>query len=448
MLGFGVSWIYVSIHTYGHLPVAAAGLLTLLFLAFFSCYTALMALSFHMLKGNLLTTLRVLLFASVWFFSEYLRAHCVTGFPWLLLGAAQMDSPLMHLLPIIGVFGVSWVAAFISALLAEATFMGANTRKKLTFLSLFVALLVTPMALQHTSWTKADGAPFNVGVIQSNLSMRDKWDEELLWKIIHHYQNTTSRLVHNNQLVMMPESSIPIPTNYAGDFLNTLDERAKASDSAILLGIPHPNHAHDGHYYNGLLALGHASGMYLKQHLVPFGEYIPLPFVKLNHALHLPEPTMAAGDTYQEPILFHDKPIATLICYELAYPELLRKQLPDARWIASVSDDGWFGHSLAVYQHLQMAQVLSKQTGRFQVLSNNDGLSSIINDQGMITKRLPAFQAGVLEGKLTPHVGPTPWVTMGDTPILLVASFLIFFVIVCQLLLAVSRKRRYPNQLC
>jgi apolipoprotein N-acyltransferase len=448
MLGFGVSWIYVSIHTYGHLHVALAALLTLLFITFFSCYTALMAFSYSALKPNLPPSARILLFASVWFFSEYLRAHCVTGFPWLLLGAAHMDSPLAHLLPLIGVFGVGWVAAFISALLAQAVLLEQHPRKKMGALVLFVTLLIAPMTLQHKTWTQTDDTPLSVSIIQSNLSMRDKWDEALLWKIVNHYQNTASDLVQTNQLVIMPESAIPIPTSYAGDLLNTLHERAKASDSAILLGIPHPNSVQDGHYHNALVALGDAQGIYLKQHLVPFGEYIPKPFIKLNQWLHLPEPSIVPGDAHQPLITYQNKPLATLICYELAYPELLRKQLPEATWIASISDDGWFGHSLAVYQHLQMAQVLSKQTGRFQVLSNNDGLSSIIDNQGTITDTLPAFEPGVLKGKITPAIGATPWVHIGDEPGLLINSLFVIIIIGFQLILAVSRKRRYPKQLC
>jgi apolipoprotein N-acyltransferase len=448
MLGFGVSWIYVSIHTYGHLHVALAALLTLLFITFFSCYTALMAFSYNALKPNLPPSVRILLFASLWFFSEYLRAHCVTGFPWLLLGSAQMDSPLAHLLPLIGTFGVGWLAALISALLAQAVFLEQHPRKKIVTLGLFVILFIAPLALQHKTWTKTDDTSLSVSVIQSNLSMRDKWDEALLWKIINHYQNTASDLVQTNQLVIMPESAIPIPTNYAGDLLNTLHERAKANNSAILLGMPHPNSVQDGHYHNALVALGNAQGIYLKQHLVPFGEYIPKPFVTLNQWLHLPEPTMAPGEAHQPLVTYQNRPIATLICYEIGYPELLRKQLPEATWIASISDDGWFGHSLAVYQHLQMAQVLSKQTGRFQVLSNNDGLSSIINNQGIITDTLPAFQTGVLKGKITPATGATPWVRMGDYPILLINGFFLLIILGFQLMLAVSRKRRYPNQLC
>ena len=215
----------------------------------------------------------------------------------------------------------------------------------------------------------------------------------------------------------------------------------------MLLGIPHPNEANDGHYHNALLGLGDAQGVYLKQHLVPFGEYIPAPFLSINRWLNLPEPALVPGHAKQTPVTLNDHRIATLICYELAYPALLRAQLPEAAWIVSISDDGWFGHSFAIYQHIQMAQALSKQTGRFQVLSNNDGLSSLINAKGQITDTLPAFSAGVLEGKIHPAEGASPWVRLGDIPVLFINTLVLLFIIGFQWILAASKQRRYPNQL-
>ena len=135
--------------------------------------------------------------------------------------------------------------------------------------------------------------------------------------------------------------------------------------------------------------------------------------------LALPSSNLKPGQKNQELIEVAGHPIATLICYELAYPQLLRNQLPKAEWIVSISDDGWFGKSLALYQHLQMAQALSLLTGRYQIMSNNDGLSSIINEKGTIVNSLPAFSEGILEGNISGATGITPWVFYGDTPIIL-----------------------------
>ena len=126
---------------------------------------------------------------------------------------------------------------------------------------------------------------------------------------------------------------------------------------------------------------------------------------------------MEPGSVKQPLITVQQVPIATLICYELAYGDLLRKQIPTAQFIVSISDDGWFGHSLAMYQQQQIAQIQSLQTGRYQVMANNDGLSSVIDDQGYITDALTPFSAGVLKATLIPRTTLTTWVTFGDYPI-------------------------------
>ena len=198
---------------------------------------------------------------------------------------------------------------------------------------------------------------------------------------------------------------------------------------AVLLGIPEPTSPDETSYYNSIISLGAANGKYLKQHLVPFGEFIPQLLEHLTHWLGIPLANLSPGAKNQALIRVQNHPIATLICYELAYPELLRKQLPEAEWIVSVSDDGWFGHSLAMYQQLQMAQVLSLQTGRYQVVANNDGLSSIINTDGDISASLPPFSSGILEENIFPATGLAPWVYFGDMPALLFSLLIVLFAV-------------------
>ena len=444
--GFGVSWVYVSIHSYGHLNFILSALITLLFIAYLALYTGLMAMSYHLLAKNIPDYARVLLFSSLWLLSEYLRSTCFGGFPWLSLGFGQMDSPLQHLLPLVGVLGVGGFTAFFGSILG-LVFLETGSKKRFGLL-FFVLLVMSPEAFKYTHWTRINKQPVSVGVIQANLSMRDKWDESLFWNLLDYYQHAASTLIKTKQLVVLPESAIPLPSSYVSDFLETLHQEAEQKNSAILLGIPHPNASNDATYHNALIGLGLAQGLYFKKHLVLFGEFIPKSFSKINQWLDLPAPSLVTGQTHQDLITINQHPVAALICYELAYPELLRVQLPKAEWIVSISDDGWFGHSFAIYQHLQMAQVLSKQTGRFQIVSNNSGLSSLINAEGAITNKLPAFKAGILEGVIHSATGTTPWVVTGDYPVILLSGLIILIAFGFRLRLAASKKRRYPNQPC
>ena len=419
-LGFGVSWVFVSIHDYGHLNFVLSGLITLLFVAYLSLFTGVVAYLYQRLAVHRAKLTRCLMFSALWCFGEYARATLLTGFPWMLLGFGQIDTPLKFLLPVIGVYGVGFLACFAASCLAILS--QEKKSNQLSWLMAFMGLLIAPMALKDTPWTDQQNNAVSVGVIQANLSMRDKWDEALFWKVLGYYKKETEKLMGKTQLIVMPESAIPAPDSYVSDFLDAMHQQSQASNTAILLGIP--EEPSQNTYYNSLLALGTASGSYQKKHLVPFGEFIPKPFQRIINWLSIPLTNITAGRHDQPLIEVNHHPIATLICYELAYPNLLREQLPAAEWIVSISDDGWFGHSFAMYQQLQMAQVLSVQTGRYQIVANNDGLSSVINTQGVIIKSLPAYQSGILKSTIYPSTGASPWVIWGDKPVLLF-SFMI-----------------------
>lgn len=422
-LGFGVSWIYVSIHEYGHLNLALSASITLLFVFYLAIYPGLVTLFFSKLAKNLGPVNSSLLFCSLWCLGEYLRATVLGGFPWLLIGFGQIDTPLSQLLPLIGIYGVSFLTCLAATCLTNS--IQISQTKRYFFIIAFVSLLLLPALLAHKKWTLIHDKPISVGVIQANLSMRDKWDESLFWQLLARYQAGIDKLINKNRLIVMPESAIPVPPSYISDFLEGIHAKAIKYGSSVLLGIPKPTNEEQSFYYNALIGLGKAKGHYLKQHLVPFGEYTPRFFAKIMQWLAIPEEKLKPGETNQSLIKISKHAIATLICYELAYPQLLRKQLPQAEWVVSISDDGWFGRSLAMYQHLQMAQALSLQTGRYQIVANNDGLSSIINDQGDLVNSLPAFTAGTLESTIYAAEGATPWTTLGDAPSLIICLLMV-----------------------
>ena len=422
--GLGTSWVYVSIHEYGHLNNLLSALITLFFLLYLSLYPALMAYIFRKLSTARYAFISCLLFSALWTLFEYFRATILSGFPWLLLGFGQFDAPSKYLLPVIGVLGVGFITCLAATLLS--TSIQQKGTKRFIFLASFVLLLLSPSLLKQKVWAQEDPKPISVGVIQANLSMRDKWDENLFWQLLERYKQDAESLL-GTKVIVMPESAIPLPPSYVVDFLNEMHIKAKRAGSAIMLGIPQPTTVDENYYYNSLISLGKAQGSYLKQHLVPFGEYIPAFFQDISAWLTIPDANLMPGKSNQRLVKVQKHKIATLICYELAYGDLLRRQLPMAEWIVSISDDGWFGHSLAMYQQLQMAQVRSLETARYQVVANNDGLSSVINTRGEITALLPAFTSGILKAQLFSATGMTPWVYYGNLPILLICALIVLF---------------------
>ena len=434
-MGVGVSWVTISIHTYGHLNLLLSITIAAMLVFYLAMFFGLMTSIYRFLAPHNAPLTNGLLFSGLWCVCEYLRATCFTGFPWLSLGFGQIDTPLKYVLPIFGIYGLSFMTVLSSTLLS-------NVAKKSSFqfvwLLGFVLLLITPASLKFHTWTQAEKTPLSVGIIQANLSMRDKWNETLFWKILGHYQSTIEQLLGNKELIVLPESAIPLPAIYIQEFLTKLHTRAQKKHSAILIGIPQETTPSETEFYNTMSTLGAASGAYKKQHLVPFGEFIPKIVAKVMLWLDLPLANMKPGNPNQSLIKVNHRPLASLVCYELAYPQLLRAQLPTAQWIVSISDDGWFGHSLAIYQQLQMAQALSILTGRYQIVANNDGLSSIITEQGVV-RSLPAFTSGILEGVIYPTNGTTPWVTWGDAPILTLCWLLVIMALFKKRSIQISR---------
>ncbi len=422
--GLGTSWVFISIRDYGHLGTLFAAFITLIFLLYLSFFPGIMAFVFKQLSPPPFTVKAGILFSALWVLGEFVRATFLTGFPWLLLGFGQFDMPYNTLFPLIGVFGVGLICCIAATLLTHS--VSIELPKRIKTSTAFVILLLAPSLLQTVNWVKEIDHPLSVGIIQANLSMKDKWDERLFWKLMDHYQTEIEQLLGTN-VIVMPESAIPLPASYVTDFLGDIHQKAKKANTAILLGIPQTRGTDESIYFNTLIGLGKAKGSYLKQHLVPFGEYIPKPLIYFSAQFGLLDANLKPGDTDQTLMRVQQYPVASLICYELAYNGLLRQQLPQGAWIVSLSDNGWFGHSLAMYQQQQMAQVSSLQTGRYQVVANNVGLSSLINTKGEIITSLAAFRTGVLKATLFPAEGTTPWVHFGDWPTLLFCLIIVLF---------------------
>lgn len=290
--GLGTSWVYVSIHEYGHLNSFLSALITLIFLLYLSLFPALMSFAYRKLVNQQPPLLSCLLFSVLWILFEFIRSHLFSGFPWLLLGFGQFDAPSKYLLPIIGVYGVGLVTCFTATLLT--TSIQQIGARRYIYLTAFVSLVLLPNLLKHQNWAKESTEPLSVGIIQANLSMRDKWDENLFWQLLERYKQDTDKLL-GTKLIVMPESAIPLPPSYVVDFLNDLHIRAEQTGSAIMLGIPQPTTVDENYFFNALIGLGKAKGSYLKQHLVPFGEYIPKPLQAISNWLAIPDANLKPG---------------------------------------------------------------------------------------------------------------------------------------------------------
>ncbi len=410
----GVSWVYVSLHVYGAMPAPLAALATLLFCAVLALYPALAGYLQARFAGPLAAR-QLLLIPALWVFTEWLRDWVFTGFPWLTLGYSQVDSPLRGYAPITGVFGLSWLVWLCAALLL-ALLRAKGRSMALAALALILGL---GYLLERVEWTRPQGAPITVGLLQGNVAQDLKWDPLRYAATVQMYRRMIER--SKAQLTVLPETAIP-------RFLDSLDpalvhelaQSARGHGGDLIVGVPLRDAP--GRYYNSAISLGVSpSQRYDKIHLVPFGEFIPPGFGWILSVLKIPLSDFSRGSSTQAPLALAGQKIAVDICYEDAFGEEIIRALPEATLLVNISNLAWFGDSLAPHQHLQIAQLRALETGRFMLRATNTGMTAIINNHGRIIAALPTFTQGTLTGNAQGRSGATPYVRWGNAPLLLLA---------------------------
>ncbi len=428
----GASWVFISIHRYGNTNVPLALLITTLFIFILSAFTALHGYTYVRLFPRQSKSTLLLAFPALWVLFELLRSWLFTGFPWLLLGTTQLYSPLRSIAPLFSVYGISFFVALSAALCV--VFILENYRWRLFTMGIFLFIWFACFAMTPVLWTQKTGEKLQVSLIQGNIAQEIKWDPKEIPNTLKKYWQLTQAHWQSN-LVVWPEAAVPLLKRDAQPFLAKVSQSAKQHNTALILGLPiavdhismHNGNVQDQQqYFNAAIALGNAQGTYYKRHLVPFGEYVP--FEKIFRGLigffDIPMSEFSEGPWQQALIHANGYKVAMLICYEVAYPSEVRSLLPAANLLIAISDDSWFGRSIASAQQLEMAQMRALETGRYLLSATNNGITAIVDPLGEITQALPKYQAGVLTGSYYAMQGSTPWVVIGITP-LIVACFLL-----------------------
>lgn len=433
LFGTGSSWVYYSIHDYGYAPMPLALLLTGLF-------TLLLAIVF-VLPFLLLKPLArrtplawLIAFASLWVLGEYLRGWLFTGFPWLFLGYGHLTTPLAGWAPVGGVYLISFIAALTAGWLGLSRCWLTHRRQALGGVLAVLLGWIGGGLLTTLEFTQPTGEPLTVSLIQPNLSLETKWNDQAMVDILRglHEQSDAH---WGQQLVIWPESAIPEFAHQVSPFLQAIDEQARRHGSTLITGIPtaHPS----GSYYNSLIALGQGQGQYDKHHLVPFGEYVPLErwLRGLIHFFDLPMSQFSSGPRGQSHLSAGDLQVGSAICYEVAYPSLVAEQARTAHLLVTVSNDAWFGDSIGPLQHLQIVQMRSLENGRWFARATNNGVTALIDHRGRITAELPQFSRDELSGTVVPRMGTTPFQTIPT-------GLFVLFYLTLYLLMLLSRPIR------
>jgi apolipoprotein N-acyltransferase len=408
----GTWWLYISLNILGGLwpPLAILMMLSLTgVMGIFIAAKGWLTVSLAPMAGPL----RHLAVApAIWTLIEWLRGWIFTGFPWLSVGYSQPESWFGALAPVGGVYAVTWGCAVFAGLLV--TLLRGTLKARWVSLAIFVGLLGILAALERQDWTRPAGSALKVTLVQGAIPQDRKWKAEQLQPTLDLYSDMTLSQA-DRDLVIWPEAAVPALPFEVRDFLVTLHEELVSRNTQLYTGILTVD-IDQGEYLNTLWAIGAEEGMYYKRHLVPFGEFFPVPdFVKRwLRLMNLPSEDIARGADDQPLLRAKDVPVAATICYEIAFGSEQLRFLPEAQLLVNVSNDAWFGDSFAPHQHLQMAQMRSLETGRYLLRATNTGITAITTPDGLVADRITQFEPGFLNAVVQPRVGATPYVRFGN----------------------------------
>ena len=350
----------------------------------------------------------VLAWALGWFLLEALRGWLFTGFPWLPLAAAFVPWTAW-------IQPAAWIGAYaLGGLLAAFSCLAVQSLRARQFrtacLGLFLLALIPISGNLRLVDYEPGGKELRVALAQGNIDQNQKWDQR--------YQDMTLALYAalsrgtGAALVVWPETSVPL--DYPRHELSKLLRRY-ASDNNIwlLFGAPgsegRPGRENLFNRAWLISPLGRNKGMYEKEHLVPFGEYVP-PFVNLSFLRGL---LQGIGDftpgTRTAPLVLDPADgrvaerlaLGILICYETIFPELSRQRVAaGAQILLNISNDAWFGRSSAAEQHVHLSALRAVEQQRWLVRGTNTGISALVDPAGRIVQRSGLFTRETLKGSV------------------------------------------------
>jgi apolipoprotein N-acyltransferase len=408
----GTYWLYISIHLFGNAPIWVAMLLMISLVVVMGLYHALLGYCVARWLPAEGCARWLLCIPAAWLFIEWWRGWFLSGFSWLSLGYSQTDTWLASFAPVMGVYGISAVLLVCAGALT-ALVMGTGRQRVIAG---FVLVLpwIAGAALGRVGWTHTSGPPVTVAVLQGSIPQDEKWLASNRDTTLKLYHDLTLRAL-GRRLIVMPESAPPDLANNIVPWIKDLYREAHTHGSGLVFGVVRASD--DGkQYFNSVLALDERVSWYDKAHLVPFAEFFPVPgFIRSwLRLMSLPYSDFTRGAADQPPLPAGGLKLGTTICYEDAYGSSMLEVLHEADALVNVTNDAWFGHSSARYQHFQIARMRALEAQRFLIRAANDGVSAVIGPRGEVIARAPEFTPFVLEATVVPRTGLPPYAHVGN----------------------------------
>lgn len=440
-------WLFISLHTYGGMPAALASLSVLVLAGALAIYYAIAAwivvpMVHRQNRGHVMHVLSAAAFASAWTGAEMARALIFTGFPWGAVGYAHVDGLLSFFSPWLGVYGVGWLAAFAAMGAALAWNSSSFDAKHPSLKWLMAGLAVVLAQVQPSPDSEPDAVSvpaMQVHLLQGNIPQSEKFQANTgIAQALSWYRQELTQV--QSGLAIAPETAIPLlPQHLPQGYWQGLREHFTQGTSAALIGIPWKDTGPQGLPLYSNTAIGWQAGQaqdyrYDKDHLVPFGEFVPPMFRWFTDWMDMPLSDFKAGGHHPATFDWQGNRIAPHICYEDLFGEELARGFIDPQRaptvLVNISNIAWFGDSIAIDQHLNIARMRSLEFQRPMVRATNTGMTAVIDHRGRVTAQLPRHQTGVLrttvQGRDTPPTLFAQWAARwGLWPLIAICAFIV-----------------------
>ena len=428
----GCYWIYHSVRIVNGGPIALAVALVVLLAAVMGCWYALGGYWAARMQPKRPWMALLVVLPCVLVLSEWLRGWVFTGFPWL--SAGYLTAPVFsgRVPATLAPLGGMYLVGLTTASLAGACLFLWRSAPRLPVRAMGLLLLLGGAAgLGQISLPAQHGqslGQLHARLVQGGIPQERKWLKEAFLPTLDAYERMSFRQpmesgAEGPALIIWPEVAVPQTRDFVSDYLDEMDHLLRERRIALALGILTDTGAGR---MNSLIVLGDGGGTYHKHHLVPFGEFFPVPDALRDWlmSMNLPASDLAPGPAEQAPLTAGEAVCGVSICYEAAFGAEQRRWAPAAEVLINVSNDGWFGDTVALEQHLDMARVRAMETGRYLLRVTGTGITAAVDPGGRIIDRLPKYEAGFLDVSVPRLAGTTPYARYGEWPVVLLCLLL------------------------
>ena len=435
----GLYWIGIALSVkaeqFGWLiPFAVFGLPAVI-----ACYTGVIAMlaKAAQLRGYAGGAGRIVLFAVIWVFFEWVRGWAFSGFPWNLIGTVwAVSDSMIQVAAITGVYGLSFMTVLAAAMPAILT--DEHGSKTLANRSVIVTLVIMVGigiggAVRLSQAETKNVADVSLRLVQPNIPQRIKWQRDKrtghVMKQLYLSQKASPSGTAKPTHIIWSETAVPYYLAREPNLRRVLADGVP-TNGLIITGAPRiegkgPRSYQTWNSLHAVDASGAVVATYDKSHLVPFGEYVPFRWLLNMSKITTGTTDFMPGPGPQTLNLKGLPPVSPLICYEGIFTSRVVAPGPRPKWLLNVTNDAWYGRSAGPFQHFAAVRLRAVEEGMPLVRVANTGISAVIDSYGRTIASLGLSREGVIDSPLPQNLSAlTPYARYGDRIILIILVFM------------------------